>query len=357
MILSFKMLAMGAPDKIHVFATDECNLSCAYCFKETYDSSETEKNLLKIAEILAANDVKRVVIGGGEPLLVKNLEEVLKILKNADISVDLHTNCVLLDYEKLIRLQGLVDKIGIPIDTLDEKVQYQLRNYTGYVKLVKNVAKDAQKLGFRIVFHTVAFDAAKQKIPQLYQNFIVNQDFSCWKIYEYNEKLAMQRSEDSPWFKTTRDVLDYFRCEHSLKTGGTDSNIAEFLLLEEKMRKYKDKKVKLVGVLYANDYFFINSKGDAKYYTWFAPQRIKFGNIFKDGFSNVIKNYKKTEKDFQDGGKPEEFFGTLQCMPLFARYWEGNYCEEEMEEVDGRHAPKFYHLAKLWEKHVLRNGG
>ncbi|MCX6774772.1 MAG: hypothetical protein NTY99_01635 [DPANN group archaeon] len=172
-----------------------------------------------------------------------------------------------------------------------------------------------------------------------------------------NDKLAMQSSEDMSRFKTTRDVLDYFMCEHDLRTGGTDGNIAEFLLLEEKMRKYKDKRVKLVGVLYADDYFFINSAGDAKYYTWFAPRRIKFGNVLKDGFKTVMKNYEKMEKEFRDGGKPEEFFGTLGCMPLFARYWEGNYASEELEEVDGRHAPKFYHLAKLWEKHVLRNGG
>jgi MoaA/NifB/PqqE/SkfB family radical SAM enzyme len=350
------MLAMGVPEKIHVFATDECNLKCAYCFREKYGVVD-EKNLLKIAEILAGSNVRHVVIGGGEPLLVKNLEDVLKILKREDIFVELHTNCTLLNHKKLEGLQGLVDRIGIPIDTLDEKVQYMLRGYDHYVKLVKNVAKDAQKLGFEIVFHTVAFDPTEQKIPQLYYNFIAHQDFDCWKIYEYNEKLAMQSSEDSPSFKTTGDVLDYFMCEHELRTGGTDSNIAEFLLLEEKMRKYKDKKVELVGVLYADDYFFINSKGDARYYTWFAPRRMKFGNVLKDGFKTVIKNYEKMEKEFHDGGKPEEFFGTLQCMPLFARLWEGNYAQEELDEVDGRYWQKIEHLSDLWAKHVSRNGG
>ncbi|MCX6774825.1 MAG: radical SAM protein [DPANN group archaeon] len=343
---------MGVPEKIHVFATDDCNLHCAYCFREKYSGAGDEKNLLKIAEILAESGVKTVVVGGGEPMLVKNLEDVFKILKKEDIFVELHTNCTLLNYKKLEGLQGLVDRIGIPIDTLDEKVQYQLRNYPGYVKLVKNVAKDAQKLGFEIVFHTVAFDPTEQKIPQLYQNFIRHQDFDCWKIYEYNEKMTMQSDENSPWFKTNQDVLD-FMCEYELRTGGTDSNVAEFLLLEEKMRKYEDKKVKLVGVLYADYYFFINSKGDAKYYTWFAPRRITVGNVLKDGFSAVIKNYKKVEKDFHDGGKPEEFFGTLQCMPLFARLWEGNYAQEELDEVDGRYWQKIEHLSDLWAKHVL----
>jgi len=346
---------MSVPDKIHIFATKDCNLKCAYCFKEDYPEGKPE-NLLKIAEILAANDVKRVVIGGGEPTLVRNLEDVLKILKKEDLFVELHTNCTLLNHKKLEGLQGLVDRIGIPIDTLDEKVQYQLRNYPGYVKLVKNVAKDAQKLGFEIVFHTVAFKTPEQKIPQLYNNFIANQDFDCWKIYEYNQKLTMQRSEDSPWFRTNRDVFDYFMSENEASTGGTDSNLAEFLLLEEKMRKHKDKRIKLVGVLYANDYFFINSAGDAKYYTWFAPNRITFANLFKDKFPAVIKKFENMEKEFGEN-RSEDFFGTLQCMPLFAKYWEGNYLEEEMEAVDGRHAPKFYHLAKLWEKHVLRSGG
>ncbi|MCX6774771.1 MAG: radical SAM protein [DPANN group archaeon] len=82
---------MSVPDRIHIFATMDCNLRCAYCFKEDYLEGKPE-NLIKIAEILAANGVKQVVIGGGEPTLVRNLEDVLRILKKEDIFVELHTN-------------------------------------------------------------------------------------------------------------------------------------------------------------------------------------------------------------------------------------------------------------------------
>jgi MoaA/NifB/PqqE/SkfB family radical SAM enzyme len=348
------------PEAIHIFATDKCNMKCAYCFREHFSTSKSSRNLIRIAEILAENDVKHVVIGGGEPTLVKNLDDMLRILKKGDIFTELHTNCTTLTREKLeqYKTEGLVDMIGIPIDTLDKKVQKQLRDYTDYINLIKRVAKDCQDLDFKIVYHTVATDINMNEIPKLYEGFIKNTKFDLWKVYEFNEELARQNT-----FRIANEdekIRAYRKWERlcgpiHYSKGCSDSLTAKFLLTEEKMKKYKDKRIQFVGLMdEKSSYLFINSTGDVKYYNSFSkerPNRLKIGNILAENFSEIIKKFNEVEKNGYSGSD-EDFFGAHANLPIFARFYEGNFTDEEVEQIQPKYIPKIKKLAHLWERRM-----
>jgi len=357
MTLAFKTLAMNKlPEAIHIFATDKCNMKCAYCFREHFSAPKYSRNLVRIAEILAENDAKHVVIGGGEPTLVKNLDDVLRTLKKGDIFTELHTNCTTLTRECLekYKKENLVDMIGIPIDALDKNVQRQLRNYPDYINLIKRVANDCQDLEFKIVYHTVATDINMNEIPRLYNGFIKNTKFDQWRIYELNEELARHN------ILRKKDIWKYnkfmkLRGAFNHEKGCSDGLLAKFLLAEEQMQKYNDKRIKFVGLLDEKSaYLFINSAGDVSYYDRFSKvrsNRLKVGNILAENFPGIIKKFNEIEKNGYSGSDVD-FFGSLADLPIFARFYEGNFTNEEVEQIQPKYITKIKKLAHLWEKRM-----
>lgn len=96
---------------LYINVTDECNLRCPHCFK-----TERNKRVISLSSVedaLADNpDVKHVVLFGGEFLLRKNTEYVLKLIdyvKKFDVEISGTTN---LCYETLDCNQRLIlDKL------------------------------------------------------------------------------------------------------------------------------------------------------------------------------------------------------------------------------------------------------
>jgi len=83
--------------------TQNCNLACEYCRRHsgnTYDMFNKEENAVEferdkwplIKEIIINNDVKRVMLTGGEPLEYSLLLEYCKFLLSLNVKVIIHTN-------------------------------------------------------------------------------------------------------------------------------------------------------------------------------------------------------------------------------------------------------------------------
>ena len=120
------LLLMGRlihnPYHCHYQITRRCNFKCLSC-RVWKDEACGELDLDKI-KILSANlskiGIKSIVITGGEPLLRKDIPEVISIFKKEGFLVRLQTNGFLLN-EKLLQeifSRGL-DDIYISLDTLD----------------------------------------------------------------------------------------------------------------------------------------------------------------------------------------------------------------------------------------------
>lgn len=72
-----------------------CNLRCSYC--DTMWANEAgclyeEKSPEKIVEELLASGIRNVTLTGGEPLLQKDMKELLYLLKQTDLRVEVETN-------------------------------------------------------------------------------------------------------------------------------------------------------------------------------------------------------------------------------------------------------------------------
>ncbi len=95
---------------IRVSVTQRCDLNCFYCHKEgqNVDTNEmTPEEISKIVKVASEFGINKVKITGGEPLLRKDLHEIIDSIANIrDIEeVSLVTNARLLTYDRALKLK------------------------------------------------------------------------------------------------------------------------------------------------------------------------------------------------------------------------------------------------------------
>lgn len=121
---------------LRVSVTDRCNLRCRYCMPEDGVELKKHSEILSLEEIFSlvkcstVLGIRRVRLTGGEPLVRKNLPELVKRL--ADLSrieeVSLTTNATLLERFALDLKKAGLARVNISLDTLqEEKFSYITR--------------------------------------------------------------------------------------------------------------------------------------------------------------------------------------------------------------------------------------
>ncbi|SES79611.1 cyclic pyranopterin monophosphate synthase subunit MoaA [Methanococcoides vulcani] len=112
---------------LRISLTNRCNLDCIYCHSEGDEGSRNEMTVGIISDIVttaAKFGVNKVKFSGGEPLVRKDFEEILRALPELkDVSVT--TNGVLLKDRAYSLKEAGLDRVNVSLDTLDpEKYAY-----------------------------------------------------------------------------------------------------------------------------------------------------------------------------------------------------------------------------------------
>ena len=106
---------------LRVSLTPKCNLSCIYCHKEGEESPKDQLSFEEIAEILrvaATFDIRSVKFTGGEPLLRRDLLEIIRSVPDG-MESSLTTNGTLLaDLAFRLKEAGL-RRVNVSLDSLD----------------------------------------------------------------------------------------------------------------------------------------------------------------------------------------------------------------------------------------------
>ena len=113
-------------DYLRISVTDRCNLRCVYCMPEEGMEFEPDEKLLTFEEItevvrvLAGLGVRKLRLTGGEPLVRKNLEQLIGMLSQIpgieDIALTTNGIYFASRAEKL-RAAGLT-RVNISLDSL-----------------------------------------------------------------------------------------------------------------------------------------------------------------------------------------------------------------------------------------------
>ncbi len=143
---------------LRMSVTDRCNIRCFYCMPEENvefkprDEILTFEELIRFARINSELGVNKIRLTGGEPLVRKDLSELIRELHqlNGIADIALTTNAVLLaDQAEALKQAGL-DRINISLDTLSDETFFRISRRRGIDKVLEGI-RAAQEVGMKTI--------------------------------------------------------------------------------------------------------------------------------------------------------------------------------------------------------------
>ena len=138
----------GRPLKsLRLSVTDRCNLRCKYCMPEAdyvwlpREDVLTHEEMAGVTGYFTDLGVDRVRLTGGEPLLRRNLPQLIRLLRQNRRVTDiaLTTNGILLaDQAEALYLAGL-HRVTISLDTLKPERFQQLTRHDGFAQVIEGI--------------------------------------------------------------------------------------------------------------------------------------------------------------------------------------------------------------------------
>jgi len=160
--------------------TDQCNLRCRYCMpREVFGPDyaflpESQyldfEQLTRLVIATRPLGLEKVRLTGGEPLLRKNVHELVRMLKNqAEINdVALTTNGLLLGAQAPRLAEAGLDRINVSLDALDPEVYREMSGGYGSPKAVTRGIQAALERGMKVKVNSVVKRGVNEsQIPDL----------------------------------------------------------------------------------------------------------------------------------------------------------------------------------------------
>lgn len=148
----------------HIDITNSCNLHCIHCRcgNERNKKSMSLKNFKKIIKNLKKFDkLTWISLGGGEPLLNKNIFEMIVFCKDNDFKVLVTTNGTLLDKKWIKQFETIgLDRIQISLDGASKKIHDKIRGNGSFKKTmeaIKNLKKSKIDITCRMTLNKINF--------------------------------------------------------------------------------------------------------------------------------------------------------------------------------------------------------
>jgi cyclic pyranopterin phosphate synthase len=142
-------------DYIRLSVTDRCDLRCHYCLPPRFKDFEVPEQWLSFEEIerviaaFARLGTRRVRITGGEPLLRRDLPNLIKTLERLDNIDDLSLSTNAIRLQKLAQplYKAGIRRINVSLDSLDPQ-RYSLMTGGGKLQKVLTGLEAAKTAGF-----------------------------------------------------------------------------------------------------------------------------------------------------------------------------------------------------------------
>jgi len=158
-------------DRVHnylrISLTDNCNLRCFYCMpEEDYLFMPNNKlmqadEIITIARMFVDQGVTKIRLTGGEPLVRKDAQEIIKALGNLGVELTITTNATRVHHFIDVFEAAGIQSVNISLDTL-QKEKFQLITRRDQFETVKNNIDALLDRGFKVKINVVVVRGLNQ---------------------------------------------------------------------------------------------------------------------------------------------------------------------------------------------------
>ena len=168
---------MMTPDLslIAINLTQRCNLACEHCYLDATtlkDGNEGELSTQEVCNVLddiaVMDNGTMVVLTGGEPLVRRDLEEIVQHGAKKELAMVLGTNGALLTKERIKKLQqaGLLGA-GISVDSLNPVFHDKFRGQQGSWQQTMNGIENCRQAGLSFQIHFSIMDGNAHELNDM----------------------------------------------------------------------------------------------------------------------------------------------------------------------------------------------
>lgn len=194
------------PVLCNYYVTYRCNAKCSFCdIWEKPSPYVTTENALQNLKDLKRLGVNVIDFTGGEPLLHRELPELLKMAKNLGFITTVTTNALL--YPKMAeKLKGLIDMLHFSLDSPDAETHNKSRGVALFDKFIESI-EVAKSLGEKPDIIFTVFENNLHEIETVYSQLSLPNKMMLIlnPVFEYNgvggELQTTQLDELADWGK------------------------------------------------------------------------------------------------------------------------------------------------------------
>jgi Fe-coproporphyrin III synthase len=129
-------------EKVFLEITSRCNLQCRHCYNASNPYVKTELPRTLISRLLKetkAMGCTHVIISGGEPLLHRDVFEILKECRTLGFMVDFITNGTLIDRKKAGYLTSLATRVQVSLDGYNPETNDPVRGAGSFNRIMEGI--------------------------------------------------------------------------------------------------------------------------------------------------------------------------------------------------------------------------
>ncbi len=167
--------------------TNRCNLNCQHCYSSAnqfVDGELTYDEIINFIPQLKQNNIKIVILSGGEPLLRKDLFDIAYRIKEEGIITYLSTNGLLINHQNIGKIKENFNYVGISIDGKKEIHDFFRGKKGAYEKSLSAIRlclEHKLKVGLRFTLTPDTYSSLKfifhlteqENIPKIYISHLV----------------------------------------------------------------------------------------------------------------------------------------------------------------------------------------
>lgn len=290
-----------------------CNFSCAHCCTSNmHDKSKRHFQLEDVRDLSRQADeigLAHFTISGGEPLLFKDLDELVEAIDPNKFFVAIDSNGWLLDKEKAKHLKRIgIEKVHLSLDSISAAQHDAFRRKKGSYRRVLKAIQASKDAGLSVLLNTVV---TKQRAYS--QEFI---DF-----LEFTKKLevgvVMMLAKPAGSWEGNKDVLL------------NPEDLAHLRTLEKQYNTFTHLVPAYgldLGCIAVKRMISITRYGDVMPCPWI---HISIGNIFNEPLKTILER-----------GMNIKFFG--KRMDTCLGSVNGLFMQEYLEKMAGKSTPVPY---------------